>query len=97
MNQNRNQALPDGITRVQLLTAASEYDKLGMPLGYKPSHSYDVEMDEKLYPPPAIVALAAKALTGSLPEPGFRTGERTKCFQILKDAGFVIRRKSKNG
>lgn len=97
MNQNRNQALPDGITRVHLLTAVGEYDKHGMPRGYKPSHSYDVEIDGNLYPPPAIVALAAKALTGSVPEPGFRTGKGTKCFQILKDAGFTLHRKSKNG
>ncbi|MCO8123525.1 hypothetical protein NHH03_17390 [Stieleria sp. TO1_6] len=96
MNQNRNQALPDGITRSQLLTAAGEFDKLGLPVGYKPSHSYDVEIDGKLYPPPAIVALAAKALTGALPEPGFRAGVGTKCFQILEDAGFSIRRKVKD-
>tara|TARA_R110002072_G_scaffold23181_3_gene80443 strand:+ start:27218 stop:27511 length:294 start_codon:yes stop_codon:yes gene_type:complete len=94
MNQNRNQALPDGITRPELLAAASKFDKLGLPAGYKPSHSYDVEIDGTLYPPPAIVALAAEMLTGALPEPGFRAGKGTKCFQILEDAGFSILKKT---
>ncbi|TWT50974.1 hypothetical protein Pla22_37170 [Rubripirellula amarantea] len=96
MNQNRNQALPDVITRSHLLTFAGEFDELGIPLGYRPSHSHDVEIDGKLYPPPAIVALAAKAITGSVPEPGFCAGKGTKCFQILEDAGFSIRRKTKH-
>lgn len=96
MNHNRNQALPDGITRSHLLQAAHEFDEHGMPVGYKPSHTYDVDLDGKCYPPPAIVALAAKLLTGSLPEPGFRAGKGTKCFQILEDAGFEIQRKKKD-
>ena len=48
------------------------------------------------YPPPAIVALAAKALTGALPEPGFRAGMGSKCFQILEDSGFKVTRKAKS-
>lgn len=68
-----------------------------MRVGYKPSHPYDVDFDGKGYPPPAIVALTAKKLTGSLPEPGFRTGMGIKCFQILKEAEFKIQRKGKDG
>ena len=96
MTHFRNQPLPDGITSSYLIDAARLFDEQGMPNGYKASHSYDVEIAGKLYPPPAIVALAGKVLTGDLPEPGFRAGKGTKCFQILEDAGFVIRRKTEN-
>ena len=93
----RNQALPDGIGKSQLLLAAKDFDSTGMPPGYKPSHSYDVLINGRCYPPPAIVALGAKVLTGVLPESGFRAGKGSKCFQILEDAGFVIQRKVKDG
>jgi hypothetical protein len=93
----RNQVLPDGITKSHLLEAAEEFDANGLPEGYKPSHSYDVQINDKCYPPPAIVALAAKTLTGDLPEPGFRAGKGTKCFRILEGAGFVVQRKPKDG
>lgn len=92
----RNIVLPEGITKSHISQAAILFDAHGMPKGYKPSHTYDVEINTKVYPPPAIVALAAELLTGTLPEPGFMAGKGTKCFQILTDAGFEIRRKSKH-
>jgi len=93
MDERRNQPLPDGITRSHVLLAIAEFVELGLPAGYKVSHTYDVVHDGKAFPPPAIAALAAKALTGSLPEPGFRAGKGTKCFKILEDGGFLVRRK----
>lgn len=94
MAQNTGVGLPDGITRSHILAAIEKYEIAGMPDGYKPSHTYDVVHDGKKYPPPAIVALAAEALNGMLPEPGFRAGKGTKCFQILEDCGFSIQRRT---
>jgi len=82
--------IPDGITRDHILSAMEEFDRHGMPHGFKPSHTYDVVHENKRYPPPAIVALAIKQLTGTLPPPVIRGGKRTRCFALLEECGFVI-------
>lgn len=97
MRKHRSGELPDGITRTHILQAISEYKNHGIPTGFKDSHTYCVEYDGKKYPPQAIAALAAQALTGYLPQPGFRAGKGTKCFRILSEAGFAIVRKKSNG
>ena len=83
-------ALPDNISRQNILDAIQKYENDGMPRGYKPSHTYDVKYDDKSYPPPAIIALAVEAATGTLPKPGFPVGKGAKSFKILEQNGFVI-------
>ena len=90
MVRGRSEVLPDGINRDHVLQAISSFERDGLPEGFKDTHTYYVEHDGKKYPPPAIAALAAYALTGQLPEPGFRAGKGTKCFRILTEAGFLI-------
>jgi hypothetical protein len=82
--------LPDGINRDHVLEAISRFEEDGLPEGFKESHTYYVEYEGKRYPPPALAALAARALTGQLPKPGFRAGKGTKCFRVLTEAGFSI-------
>jgi hypothetical protein len=97
MVRGRSDVLPDGINRDHVLQAISSFERDGLPEGFKDSHTYYVEHDGKTYPPPAIAALAAYALTGQLPEPGFRAGKGTKCFRVLTDAGFSICRRKTDG
>lgn len=89
-----NDAIPSGITREHVLKALIAFNQEGLPSGFKPSHTYDIVHQGRHYPPPAIVALAIKELTGVLPSPIIRAGEGTKCFAILRDCGFTIVRKS---
>jgi hypothetical protein len=89
--------IPDGITRDNILHAIGEFDRDGMPGGFKPSHTYDVVHEGRGYPPPAIIALAIKQLTGFLPPPAIRAGRRTKCFAVLEECGFTIVQKKPKG
>ncbi len=97
MVRDRSDVLPDGINRDHVLQAISRFEKDGLPPGFKDSHTYYVEHEGKRYPPPALAALAAYALTGQLPKPGFRAGKGTKCFRVLADAGFLICRRKTYG
>lgn len=97
MARDRSEVLPNGISRDHVLQAISSFEQDGLPEGFKDSHTYYLEHEGKKYPPPAIAALAAYALTGELPKPGFRAGKGTRCFQILNEAGFVIRRRETDG
>ena len=97
MVRDRTEVLPDGINRDHVLKAISSFERDGLPEGFKDSHTYYLEHAGKKYPPPAIAALAAYALTGQLPKPGFRAGKGTKCFRVLTDAGFPICRRNTDG
>lgn len=90
MTERDDDIIPDGITRDHILQAMEEFDRDGMPRGFKPSHTYDVVHGDRQYPPPAIMALAIKQLTGTLPPPAIRGGKRTRCFVVLEDCGFEI-------
>jgi hypothetical protein len=83
MVRDRSEVLPNGINRDHVLHAISSFERDGLPEGFKDSHTYYVEHEGKRYPPPAIAALAAYALTGQLPK-------GTKCFRVLTEAGFSI-------
>tara|TARA_R110002049_G_scaffold285698_4_gene467039 strand:- start:187589 stop:187870 length:282 start_codon:yes stop_codon:yes gene_type:complete len=89
-------AIPDGVRREHFLAAITKFEQLGMPAGFKPSHTYDVEHDGKSYPPPAIIAYAIEAVTGELPKPGFPVGKGAKSFRLITECGFTIRDKRKH-
>jgi hypothetical protein len=91
--QQSKDIIPEGITRTHFLEAMADFDQQGIPPGFKPSHTYDVLYEGRRYPPPAIVALAIKSLTGTLPPPVIRGGKRTRCFEVLRECGFEIVRK----
>jgi len=98
MTDKQISQLPNGIQREHILRALAKIDLEGMPKGFIPSHTYEITFDDRTYPPPAIIALAAEQLTGSIVAPGFRVGKGTPCFEILETCGFEIKRKlRKNG
>jgi hypothetical protein len=97
MGRDRSEVLPNGINRDHVLQAISSFERDGLPGGFKDSHTYYLEHEGKTYPPPAIAALAAFALTGQLPKPGFRAGKGTMYFRVLTKAGFPICQRNTHG
>ena len=95
MTDKQISQLPDGIQREHIVQAIAKFDLEGMPKGFKPSHTYEIAFEGRTYPPPAIIALAAEQLTGSIVASGFRAGKGTPCFEILETCGFEIKRKPK--
>ena len=95
MSKSADSIIPSGITRNHILQAMEEFDRDGMPAGFKPSHRYDVIHEERAYPPPAILALSIKGVMGKLPPPVIRAGKGTHCFSIFEACGFEVVRKNK--
>ncbi len=79
------------ITRENVIQAAKDYDKGHRPPRFKDSHTYDVIVNGKRYPPKIIISLASKRSLGRSLEPDeFRGGWNTPCFRILEKLGFPI-------
>ena len=57
---------------------------------YKDSTDYDVIIDDRPYPPLAIMGIAASLADGSNQCPRLRGGEGTPCFKKWKELGFDI-------
>jgi len=91
--QRNDDIIPDGIRRSHVLEAIADFDRDGLPDGFKESHTYDLHHNGRRYPPPAVLALSARHATGEVLPPRFRAGEGTKCFRILRECGFSIVRK----
>ena len=88
--------IPDGISREHVLAAIEDFVKNGYPTGYSKSHTYELIHEGNGYAPPTILALAIKAMTGTVPATKFRAGENTKCFEVLRNCGFSIQRINKS-
>lgn len=88
--------IPEGILREHVIAAIKDFQDNGFPVGYSRSHTYELVYGDSVFAPPAILALAIKAKTGSIPETKFRAGENTKCFDVLRRCGFAIRRIKRN-
>jgi len=86
-------SIPNGIRAEHVLAAILDFN-LGIAHDFADSTKYDLVIDEKRYPPKAIIGLAAKHAVGRLLLPrDFTGGEESRCFQILRDLGFMIRPK----
>jgi len=86
-------AIPHGITREHVLTGIEDFES-GVAHDFGPSTKYDLLVNEKRYPPKAILGLAARHTTGTLLQPrDFSGGESSTCFRILRELGFTIVRK----
>ena len=85
--------IPDNINKSHVLAAAEAFDK-GVDHQFSDSTHYNVVINEMLYPPKAIIGLAAKAATGvDLSPDDFSGGIGSKCFRVLESNGFEIERK----
>jgi hypothetical protein len=90
-------SLPDSLSRDDVLEAIRRFDA-GESHRFADSTGYDLVFNDRRYPPKAIAGLAAR-VAGSVelgPE-DFSGGEGSKCFRILRQAGFEIVDKSLEG
>lgn len=85
--------IPDNISREHVLNAVAGFEA-GAEHEFGDSTGYDVIINEKPYPPKAIVGLAAKEANGKMLTPNdFSGGIGSKCFRVLEEQGFEIERK----
>jgi 5-methylcytosine-specific restriction protein A len=85
----------NSLTRDHIEKAIRSLDA-GHSHGFADSTFYDVIFNSKRYPPKAVVGLAAEIATGTQLVPkDFKGGEESKCFRVLRKAGFEISRKPK--
>jgi hypothetical protein len=83
-------AIPQGITRDDVLTAIQRLDA-GAEHGFGRSSKYDLVFEGHRYPPKAVVGLAAERLAGRMLGPGdFSGGQDSKSTRILRGLGFVV-------
>ncbi|WP_312212534.1 HNH endonuclease [Pseudescherichia sp.] len=86
--------LPNSLLREAILAAAHAYDA-GVDHAFADSRDYDVIINDRRYPPKAIVGIAASTLTGLTFMPAdFSGGIKSKCVRLLTDQGFQIVNKS---
>ena len=57
---------------------------------YKDSTDYDVIIDDRPYPPIALMGIASTLAEGTEECPRLRGGEGTPCFEKFKELGFKI-------
>jgi len=82
--------IPEGISYEDLIVAIHALDS-GAEHAFGQSTGYDVIHKGKIYPPKAIVGLAAQRILGRPLGPyDFKGGLNTKCFRILLSHGFQI-------
>ena len=80
--------LPDSLSPNAVL-AAVESINAGKPHAFADSTGYDIIVDGDRYPPKAVVGVAAEIDTGQAYGPkDFSGGLSSKCFRLLRDAGF---------
>jgi hypothetical protein len=82
--------LPDSLSAEQVLEAIQLFDA-GIDHRFADSTGYDLVVADKRYPPKAIAGIAAELVTGRQYGPeDFSGGEGSKCFRLLRGAGFQI-------
>jgi hypothetical protein len=91
------QAIPEGISRPNVLAALSDLDA-GTDHEFGESVGYDLIYEGKRYPPKAVLGIAARhAANVRLGPYDFKGGQSSKCFRILRDLGFAILKKEAIG
>lgn len=86
--------IPDGITKDDIESALHLLREQA-PHEFGESTGYDLVQDGNRYPPKAVLGLAASRLIGHPLGPyDFKGGEKSQCFRILRELGYIIEKKS---
>jgi hypothetical protein len=86
--------IPDGITTADVESALEKLTK-GDKHEFGESTGYDLIKDGHRYPPKAVLGLAATRLVGHPLGPyDFKGGEKSQCFRVLRELGYVIEKKA---
>jgi hypothetical protein len=86
----------DRVTHPDVVRAIEEYDQLGPERffsehGFGPTTTYDLVLNERLYPPKAILGTAYELATGQRLASGDFEGGKSGAVRVLGDLGFTIR------
>ena len=85
----------DRVTRAEVLRAIQEYDQLGAEQffaqhGFAPTTTYDLVLDNRRYPPKAILGTAYEFATGNRLASGDFEGGKSGAVRVLGSLGFTI-------
>jgi hypothetical protein len=85
----------DQVTSADVLSAIRAYDQLGPERffsehGFAPTTTYDLVLNERLYPPKAILGTAYEFATGQRLASGDFEGGKTGAVKVLEKLGFTI-------
>jgi hypothetical protein len=86
------------VARDDVVRAAAEYDRLGpaeffAAHGFGPTTTYDMVLNERRYPPKAILGTAYELATGQRLAPGDFEGGKSGAVTVLEKLGFTIEHK----
>jgi hypothetical protein len=85
----------DKVSHGDVLRATKEYDRLGAEQffsahGFAPTTTYDLVLDERRYPPKAILGTAYELATGERLASGDFEGGKSGAVKVLERLGFTI-------
>lgn len=88
----------DRVTRAHVLRTIHEYDRLGPEQffsehGFAPTTTYELVLDERLYPPKAVLGAAYEFATGQQLRSGDFEGGKAGAVRILGKLGFTVEKK----
>jgi hypothetical protein len=83
------------VTHADVLRALQEYDRLGPKRffsehGFAPTTTYELVLDERRYPPKAILGTAYEFATGRRLQSGDFEGGKTGAVKVLGKLGFNV-------
>lgn len=84
------------VNKAHIDLALQDFKKMGLPVGFKTSIYFDVEIEDELYPPKPIMAYANFHATGEEPTNNFSGGINTPCFKAFKRLGIPIVKKTES-
>src|SRR5262245_28779811 len=85
----------DQVTEADVLRAIQEYDQLGPQRffsehGFAPTTTYELVLDERRYPPKAILGTAYELATGERLASGDFEGGKSGAVKVLGKLGFDV-------
>jgi hypothetical protein len=88
----------DRVTERDILRAIHEYDRLGPDQffskhGFAPTTTYELVLNQRRYPPKAVLGAAYELATGERLGSGDFEGGKTGAVKILTQLGFTIEKK----
>lgn len=88
----------DRVPPADVLRAIKEYDRLGpepffAKHGFAPTTTYELVVENRLYPPKAILGAAYEFATGERLASGDFEGGKTGAVKVLGQLGFTVREK----
>ena len=88
----------DRVTRDDVLRAIKEFDQLGPERfysehGFAPTTTYELVVEERRYPPKAILGTAYEFATGQRLASGDFEGGKSGAVKVLGEMGFSVQKK----